>query len=57
MSEKIKITEDSQEIGQNYNNYITYRELFGYLINRTFYLESMEETANRDEADNLDKKR
>ena len=53
--EKGKIIDDLQEIGQNIHNYITYNKLFGYLNDRTFYLESMEETANRDEADNTEK--
>ena len=47
--------EEHIKIIDNYNNYITYRKLFSYLRERTFYLESMEETYNRDEADNTEK--
>ena len=53
LKEKEKIEDDLKEFSQNYNNYITYRNLIGYLNDRTFYLETMEETANRDEADKL----
>ena len=44
---EIKIKE-LKEINDNYNDYITYQKLFAYLEERPFYLESMEETVNRD---------
>ena len=47
--------EEHSKIIENYNNYITYGKLFSYLRERTFYLESMEEIYNRDEADNIEK--
>ena len=50
LEEKLKEIED---ISKNYNKYITYSKLFAYLNDRPFNLESMEEIANRDEADNI----
>lgn len=50
-----KVIDDIEEIGLNYNNYFTYKRLVGYFNDRTFYLESTEETSNRDEADNVEK--
>ena len=47
--EEIKIIKD------NYGDYITYRKLYAYLEERPFYLESLEETVNRDEADEIEK--
>ena len=49
-----KITDDIEKIGLNYNNYFTYKRLIGYLNSRTFYLESTEETSNRDEDNNVE---
>ena len=49
-----KLTKNIEEIGSNYNDYFTYKKLVGYLKSRTFYLESTEETSNKDEADNIE---
>ena len=45
---------DIIEISENYGNFITYQNLTAFLEDRPFSLESMEETVNRDEADNLE---
>ena len=49
-----KIITEILEITKNYNDYITYGKLIEYLFEKTFYMESMEEIANRDEADNIE---
>lgn len=49
-----KVTDNIEKIGLNYNNYFTYKRLIGYLNSRAFYLESTEETSNRDEANNVE---
>ena len=51
--DKKSLINDINEISKNYNNYITYGNLFDYLNNRPFNLESMEEIANKDEAENI----
>ena len=40
---------------ERYNTYITYKNLINYLNERPFYLESMEETCNKDQADKKEK--